>query len=99
MGLCRFPAFLIALTAPNIVYWLTSHIDHSTVRLWRYFSKVTLIHGAIAELDSAARSTRLYRLFRKKRIPADESHSPDFQRCLDRIDRYGIQQRTIPETN
>jgi hypothetical protein len=68
MGLCRFPAFLIALTAPNIVYWLTSHIDHSTVRLWRYFSKVTLIHGAIAELESAARSTRLYRLFRKKLI-------------------------------
>jgi hypothetical protein len=36
------------------------------VALWRFFNKVTLIHGSIAELESAARSTRLYRLFRKK---------------------------------
>ncbi|KAA8896161.1 hypothetical protein FN846DRAFT_921812 [Sphaerosporella brunnea] len=40
--------------------------DHSTVALWRFFNKVTLIHGSIAELESAACSTRLYRLFRKK---------------------------------
>jgi hypothetical protein len=49
-----------------MVHWLTSHIDHSTVELWRFFNKVTLIHGSIAQLESAARSTRLYRLFRKK---------------------------------
>jgi hypothetical protein len=36
------------------------------VQLWRFFKKVTLIHGSIADLESAARSTRLYRLFRKK---------------------------------
>ncbi|KAA8906710.1 hypothetical protein FN846DRAFT_918987 [Sphaerosporella brunnea] len=42
--------------------------DHSTVELWRFFNKVTLIHGSIAELESVARSTRLYRLFQKKLV-------------------------------
>ncbi|KAA8909686.1 hypothetical protein FN846DRAFT_810347 [Sphaerosporella brunnea] len=46
--------------------WSLRLPDHSTVELWRFFNKVTLIHGSIAELESAARSTRLYRLFRKK---------------------------------
>ncbi|KAA8894500.1 hypothetical protein FN846DRAFT_1025018 [Sphaerosporella brunnea] len=48
--------------------WSLRLPDHSTVELWRFFNKVTLIHGSIAELESAARSTRLYRLFRKKLV-------------------------------